>query len=256
MVVTGAGPGIMAAGLEGAGRAMSFGISIRLPFETAAVPFMAADPKLVEMKYFFTRKLALMKESAAFVALPGGFGTLDELLELLTLIQTGKADPAPVVCLEEPGGTYWQGFRQFLETEVSPRRLIDPDDMGLLCITDVIDEAVAEVRGFYRNYHSMRYVGELLVLRLRATPTSDEMAAVSREFEDICVEGEIDVIDPLPPEVHDQDQLDLARIGFQFDRMHLARLRHLIDRLNSLPSAPQEMAPPPEAATESAAGLA
>jgi uncharacterized protein (TIGR00730 family) len=236
MVVTGAGPGIMAAGLEGAGRAMSFGINIRLPFEQGANPYIAADPKLIEMKYFFTRKVALMKESAGFVVLPGGFGTLDELLELLTLLQTGKAPPAPIVCLEVPGGNYWHGWRDFLEREVVTRGLISPEDDCLLTVTDDVTEAVDEILGFYRNYHSIRYVGDLLVIRLRREPTEDDLADLSKRFADICVEGEIEATEALPPEVADDDVIELPRICLQFDRMHQARLRQLIDALNQLPS--------------------
>jgi uncharacterized protein (TIGR00730 family) len=256
MVVTGAGPGIMAAGLQGAGREMSFGINIRLPFEQGANRFIAADPKLIEMKYFFTRKLALMKESAAFVVLPGGFGTLDELLELLTLVQTGKADPAPIVCLEVPGGGYWDAWQQFLSSQVSSRGLIAPEDIGLMFVTDVVEDAVDHIRRFYCNYHSLRYVGELLVIRLRAEPTEAEVDALSAEYADICLDGGIEQSGPLPAEVSDDDYVQLPRLTLQFDRMHLARLRQLIDALNGLASAPQESAPPPEAASESAAGIA
>jgi uncharacterized protein (TIGR00730 family) len=240
MVVTGAGPGIMAAGLEGAGRAMSFGINIRLPFEQGANPYIAADPKLIEMKYFFTRKVALVKESSAFVVLPGGFGTLDELMELLTLLQTGKADPAPIVCLEVPGGRYWQGWRSFLETEVATRGLISPEDDALLTVTDDVGEAVKHIQGFYRNYHSIRFVGDLLVIRLRAEPTEAELDQLTADFADICTEGGLESTDPLPAEVADDDVLDLPRVSLQFDRMHFGRLRMLIDALNALPSAPAE----------------
>jgi uncharacterized protein (TIGR00730 family) len=256
MVVTGAGPGIMAAGLEGAGREMSFGINIRLPFEQGANPFIAADPKLIEMKYFFTRKLALMKESAAFVVLPGGFGTLDELLELLTLVQTGKADPAPIVCLDVPGGGFWREWLAFLKEEVEARDLISPGDDQLVFVTEDVESAVAHIRAFYRNYHSLRYVGELLVIRVRATPSDEELDALSTQFADICVEGGIESSEPLAAEVADEDQLELPRVVLQFDRIHLSRLRQLIDALNQLPSAPTEPAAPPEAETESAAGLA
>ncbi len=252
MVVTGAGPGIMAAGLEGAGRAMSFGISIRLPFETSANAFIAADPKLIEMKYFFTRKLALMKESAAFVVLPGGFGTLDELMELLTLLQTGKAEPAPIVCLEVPGGNYWQGWRNFLETEVATRGLISPEDDSLLTVTDDVAVAVRHIQNFYRNYHSIRFVGDLLIIRLRAAPTETELDALTAEFADICTEGGLEATEPLPAEVADDDLLDLPRVSLQFDRMHFGRLRMLIDALNALPSAPRE--PPRPTAPFSGAG--
>ena len=170
MVVTGAGPGIMAAGMEGAGRDKSIGVNIRLPFEQGANAFIAQDPKLVEMRFFFTRKLMLIKESDGYVVLPGGFGTLDEGFELLTLLQTGKAEPAPVVMLDVPGGTYWRGWDDFLRSEVEPRGLVSDDDRSLFMITDDVAEATAEILGFYRNYQSCRWVGDLLVMRLRVAP--------------------------------------------------------------------------------------
>ena len=170
----------MAAGLEGAGREKSFGVNIRLPFEQGANEFIADDPKLVEMKYFFTRKLMLMKESDGFVVLPGGFGTLDEGFELLTLLQTGKADPAPIVLLEVPGGTYWSSWQRFLMDEVATRGLIDADDHVLYRITDDVEDAAGEILGFYRNYHSLRFVGGRLVLRLRTEPTDAELADAER----------------------------------------------------------------------------
>jgi uncharacterized protein (TIGR00730 family) len=244
MVITGGGPGIMAAGLEGAGREMSFGINIRLPFEQGANEFIAKDPKLVEMKYFFTRKLMLMKESDGFVVLPGGFGTLDETFELLTLIQTGKAEPSPIVLLEVEGGTYWHEWEEFVRQEVGRRGLISDDDCVLYRITDDADVAVSEITGFYRNYHSRRFVGDTLVLRLRAEPTDAEVAALAEEFADIVVRGSITRTGPLPPEVSGQDHLDLARIAFRFDRMHHGRLRSLIDRINALDSAPSPLEGP------------
>ncbi len=170
MVVTGAGPGIMAAGMEGAGRDKSIGVNIRLPFEQGANAFIAQDPKLVEMRFFFTRKLMLIKESDGYVVLPGGFGTLDEGFELLTLLQTGKAEPAPVVMLDVPGGTYWRGWDEFLRSEVEPRGLVSDDDRSLFMITDDVGEATAEILGFYRNYQSCRWVGDLLVMRLQGGP--------------------------------------------------------------------------------------
>ena len=239
MVITGGGPGIMAAGLEGAGRDMSFGINIRLPFEQGANEFIASDPKLVEMKYFFTRKLMLMKESDGFIVLPGGFGTLDETFELLTLIQTGKAEPSPIVLLDVDGGTYWQEWEEFVREEVGRRGLISDDDCVLYRITDDAEVAVAEITGFYRNYHSRRFVGDRLVLRLRAEPTDDEVEALNTEFGDIVTRGRIERTSPLPPEVSGRDHLDRPRLALHFDRMHHGRLRDLIDRLNALESAPQ-----------------
>jgi uncharacterized protein (TIGR00730 family) len=238
MVITGGGPGIMAAGLEGAGREMGFGINIRLPFEQGANEFIAKDPKLVEMKYFFTRKLMLMKESDGFIVLPGGFGTLDETFELLTLIQTGKAEPSPIVLLEVEGGTYWHQWEDFIHAELGSRGLISDDDCVLYRITDDARTAVEEITGFYRNYHSRRFVGDVLVIRLRAEPTDEEVDQLAAEFSDIVTRGRIEKTQPLSPEVSGRDHLDMARIAFRFDRMHHGRLRSLIDALNGLASAP------------------
>jgi uncharacterized protein (TIGR00730 family) len=237
--VTGAGPGIMAAGLEGAGPDHSFGINIRLPFESEANEFIASDPKLVHMKYFFTRKLLLIKESDGYVVLPGGFGTLDEAFELLTLLQTGKAMPAPIVMLDVPGGTYWQAWEEWVTAEVEARGLIGAADRHLYLITDSVDEASGEILGFYRNYHSLRFVGDILVIRLNAPPTEAEVAALSEQFADICTTGGIELLaGPLPPEARSEDHPDLPRIALRFDRASYARLRLLIDALNTLTSAP------------------
>ena len=196
MIVTGAGPGIMAAAAEGAGPACSIGVNIRLPFEQDPNRVLAADPKLVEMKYFFTRKLMLMKESAGFVVLPGGFGTLDEAFELLTLLQTGKAAPAPIVLLEVPGGTYWEAWERFVAAGVASRGLISAPDMALYRITDDVTVATDEILGFFRNYHSIRYVGTRLVIRLRAAPTKAELADLNDAFADICTRGRIESTPP------------------------------------------------------------
>jgi uncharacterized protein (TIGR00730 family) len=234
MVVTGAGPGIMAAGMEGAGRDHSIGVNIRLPFEQGANAFIAQDPKLVEMRYFFTRKLMLIKESDGYVVMPGGFGTLDEGYELLTLLQTGKAEPAPVVMLDVPGGTYWQAWDRFLVDEVAARGLVSDDDRSLFMITDDVGEAAAEILGFYRNYQSCRWVGDLLVMRLLVAPDSAQLRSLNRQFADIVAEGSMRLSKPFPPERADHDQLDLARLAFRFDRIHYGRLRQLIDELNRL----------------------
>ena len=248
MIVTGAGPGIMEAGMEGAGRERSFGVLIRLPFEAGANGVIAGDEKLIEMKYFFTRKLMLMKESAAFVSLPGGFGTLDEAFELLTLVQTGKAEPVPIVLLDTPGGTYWRGWQRFVDEEVAGNGMIAPADRSLYCITDDVGAAVEEIERFYRNYHSLRYVGNRLVLRLRAAPTDEEIDALNDEFADICVAGGIERVRPFPPEVSGRDHLDLPRLALRFDRRGMGRLRQLIDRCNLLASAPAPGAKPPTVA--------
>ena len=230
MVVTGAGPGIMAAGLEGAGRERSFGVNIRLPNEEDANSFIAQDPKLVEMRYFFTRKLMLIKESHAYAILPGGFGTQDESFELLTLLQTGKAEPAPVVMVETPGGTYWHGWLRFLEEQAIAAGWVSPDDKALFRITNTMEEASAEVLGFYRNYHSCRWVGDLLVLRVQMAPSKSELADLNRWFSDIVVRGSIRTATPFPPERNDHPEL--PRLAFRFDRFHYGRLRQLIDAIN------------------------
>ena len=188
MVITGAGPGIMEAGIEGAGAANSFGVSIRLPFEAATTQFLADDPKLVNFRYFFTRKVTFVKESHAFVLLPGGFGTLDEAFELLTLVQTGKAPPAPIVLLDVPGGTYWLTWLQFVGGELRDRGYISPHDLELVKITDDVDVALDEITTFYRNYHSLRFVdGDLVLRHARRCPTSAELVALNEEFADIVV---------------------------------------------------------------------
>ena len=233
--VTGAGPGIMAAGLEGAGPEHSFGINIRLPFEQGANEFIASDPKLVSMKYFFTRKLLLIKESDGYAVLPGGFGTLDEAFELLTLLQTGKAEPAPVVLLEVPGGSYWKGWEDFLVREVASRGLIDLHDRCLYRITDSVEEATAEILGFYRNFHSLRFVGDRLVIRLQRAPSPEQAARLSADFADIVTRGTLEVLDrPLPAERRPEDNPDLPRVVLRFDRLSYARLRQLIDDINAL----------------------
>jgi uncharacterized protein (TIGR00730 family) len=232
MVVTGAGPGIMQASVEGAGAEHAFGVNIRLPAEQQANPLLAQDPKLVEMKYFFTRKLMLMKESAGFAVLPGGFGTQDEAFELLTLLQTGKAEPAPIVLLDTPGDTYWRSWEQFVQDELLAKGLISPDDPFLYRITDNVDEAVEEILGFYANYHSRRYVGELLVLRLKKAPSRRRLAELSKQFADICGGQPIHRCPPLPPERAERDALELERVALYFDRLHHGRLRQLIDELN------------------------
>jgi uncharacterized protein (TIGR00730 family) len=232
MVVTGAGPGIMEAAMHGAGRESSLGVNIRLPHEQGANAFIAQDPKLVEMRYFFTRKLMLIKESDAYVVLPGGFGTLDEGFELLTLLQTGKAQPAPVVLLDVPGDTYWQHWEDFVAGEVLSRGLIDSEDRSLYKITSEVAEAHREITAFYSNYHSCRWVGDLLVIRLRRQLSRAELSRLTEEFSDILKGGSIRSATPLPPERASNDHLDLARVALRFDRSSYGRLRQLIDRLN------------------------
>src|SRR5687768_4037530 len=232
MVVTGAAQGIMEAGHVGAGREHSMGINIMLPFEQSANPVIAGDPKLVHMKYFFTRKLMFVKECDAVVCLPGGFGTLDEGLEVLTLLQTGKRDMVPVVFLDAPGGSFWQPFQHFVEETLLKRRMISPEDLSLYLLTDDCDAAVQEILRFYSNYHSMRYVKNKLVLRLQEPPSDALLEEINERFRDILVEGPITIGEPLPEERDEPDLLQLPRLIMRFNRRGLGRLRQLIDVLN------------------------
>lgn len=233
MIVTGAGPGIMQAGMEGAGREQSIGVSVRLPFEQGANPVIAGDPKYVSMKYFFTRKLMLVKESKGFICLPGGFGTLDETFELLTLTQTGKGSPAPIVLLDTPGDPYWETVHEFITDQLVERGLVSKDDTSLYLITEDCERAVDEIVGFYRNYDSMRYVGDTLVLRLKVAPTDAQLARLNEQFGDLCGTGEIHVATPFEPEIADHDALDLQRIAIPAARHHYGELRRLIDECNA-----------------------
>jgi hypothetical protein len=222
----------MAAGLEGAGPEHSFGINIRLPFEQDANQFISSDPKLVSMKYFFTRKLLLVKESDGYAVLPGGFGTQDEAFELLTLIQVGKAEPAPVVLVETDGGTYWHGWRRFVDDEILARGYVSPDDLALFSVATTVEQAADEVLGFYRNYHSCRWVGDLLVLRVQTAPSKAELADLNRRFGDIVTRGSIRSTTAFPPERSSNDHPELPRLALRFDKWHFARLRQLIDAIN------------------------
>ncbi len=232
MVMTGAGPGIMAAGLEGAGTDRSFGINIQLPFEASANEFIADDPKLVNFKYFFTRKVTFMKESHGYALLPGGFGTMDEAFELLTLMQTGKSPLTPVVLLDPPGATYWDRWVRFVERELLGGGLISEHDLGLIHVTDDPVAAADHLCHFYRAYHSMRYVGRRLVIRVQRPIDADEVAEMDHRFADIVEDGHITAIEPTDAEVADDDHLDLHRLALRFDRASHARLRQLIDALN------------------------
>ena len=234
LVVTGAASGIMEAGHRGAGREKSMGLNILLPFEQEANSVIADDPKLVHMKYFFTRKLMFVKECHAVCLLPGGFGTLDEGMEVLTLIQTGKRDMIPVVFLDEPGGDFWKTFERFLREKLLDQGMISPSDTSLYRLTDSVEEAVAEILGFFRIYHSMRYVHDELVLRL-AQPIDDELLEViNTRFADIVKHGTIRQSGPLPEEKDEPELAALPRLIFQFNRHDLGRLRQLIDCLNGM----------------------
>jgi uncharacterized protein (TIGR00730 family) len=233
MVITGAGGGIMQAGHEGAGPEMSFGANIRLPWEQSANPVIREDKKLVTFKYFFTRKLIFIRHSDAIVLFPGGFGTMDEGYEALTLMQTGKGQLMPLVLVDRPGGTYWKTWDKHIREHLLRDQLISPDDLNLYQITDDPDQAVKIITRFYRNFHSSRFVKDLFVIRLKHAPSPSAIEAMNEDFADIVVGPPIQAIDPTPDEIADNDHVDLARIAFGFNRRDYGRLRHLIDTLNS-----------------------
>lgn len=234
MVITGAGPGIMQAGHEGAGAENSFGANIRLPWEQGANPVIAQDNKLVTFKYFFTRKLTFIRHSDAIVLFPGGFGTMDEGYEAITLMQTGKSQLMPLVLVDKPGGTYWKTWDKNIREHLLRDALVAPDDLNLYRITDNTDEAVKIVTRFYRNFHSTRFVKDLFVIRLKHAPTETAIEALNEDFADIIVGPPIKVIEPTPEEREDSELLDLQRIAFGFNRRDYGRLRELVDVLNSL----------------------
>jgi uncharacterized protein (TIGR00730 family) len=232
MVITGAGNGIMEAGDVGAGRDNSFGINILLPFEQSANPVVHGDPKLMTLRYFFTRKLMFIKEADAVVLFPGGFGTHDEAFEALTLVQTGKSHIFPVVLVDEPGGTYWKAWLRFVDEELLGRGYISPADRSLLHVTDSVEDAVEEVTRFYRVYHSMRYVRGLLVIRLRSRLSDDVLEEINRRFADILAGGSFEQQGALPEEANEPSLAELPRLTFRFRRQAIGRLRQLIDFLN------------------------
>jgi uncharacterized protein (TIGR00730 family) len=234
MAITGAGMGIMKAGHEGPEVDKCFGLRIRLPFEAGANSVIDGDPKLINFRYFFTRKLMFMAHSDAVAVFPGGFGTQDELFEALTLIQTGKSNLVPVVLLEHQGGDYWRSWEEGCVLPLARRRLISPEDRGLYSIHTDPAAAVAELAGFYRRYHSMRFVGKELVLRLQTPLTDAELARFEREFRaDLCEKDttfrRVDAF------AEEEEHRDLPRIALRFNRRAWSRLRALIDAINGMP---------------------
>jgi len=234
MVITGAGGGIMHAGHEGAGLENSFGANIRLPWEQSANPLIQDDKKLVTFKYFFTRKLTFVRHSDAIALFPGGFGTMDEGYEALTLMQTGKSQLMPLVLVDRPGGTYWKTWDKHIREHLLRDQLISEDDLNLYKITDNTDEAVKYITRFYRNFHSTRFVRDLFVIRLKHAPSETAVEALNEDFADIVTGPPIKVVEATPEERADDDLPSLARISFGFNRREYGRLRLMIDRLNGL----------------------
>ena len=231
MIITGAGSGVMGAAQEGAGRERSFGMNIRLPFEQEANPWIADDPKLISFKYFFTRKLFLIREAWAMAFFPGGFGTGDEVFESLTLIQTGKAEIVPVVLVDAPGGSYWRRWVEFVQEQMAGTGMISPEDMGLFRVVDSVEAAAAEIEGFYKVFHSHRYVGDNLVIRLQRELSAAAVSEIALRFSDI-LKGPAEQV-PQALEAERGEFRDLPRLVLPFDRSGFARLRQLIDFVNT-----------------------
>ena len=234
MVITGGGSGIMQAVNEGAGPEYSFGINIRLPFEQKPNPILEGNPRLIVYKYFFNRKVAFLKEASAIALFPGGFGTLDEAMETLTLLQTGKRDPIPLILIDEPGGTYWARWLKFLEEELLAKDYINASDSYLFeCVTSV-DIAVERINRFYHRYHSLRYVENQLVIRLTSNIDLQSVRELKDLFSDILIPGgDIYLSSPLPEESDEPEIANLPRLVMDFNRKNFGRLRSLIDTINS-----------------------
>jgi uncharacterized protein (TIGR00730 family) len=242
-VITGAGPGIMEAGSKGAGIDNAYGVNIRLPFETNANRYLLPE-RTVNFKYFFTRKLAFVKESHAFAIFPGGFGTLDEAYELLTLVQTGKSDMHPIVLLEAADSGYWTRLLPAMEETLAESGYISASDLELFNLHHDAEAAAEELSNFYANYHSQRYVDGVLVLRLQQAPDPRTVAGLNEDFADIVVGDPMEVIEATDAEKADGDNVELARLAFRFNRRAFGRLRQLIDRLNGLVATPETVHPP------------
>jgi len=234
MVITGAGPGIMQAGHEGAGTENSFGANIRLPWEQNANPVIQGDEKLITFKYFFTRKLTFVRHADAIALFPGGFGTLDEGYEALTLMQTGKSRLMPLLLIDPPGSTYWKTWDKHVREHLLRNQLISPEDLNLYQMTDSAEEAVKIITRFYRNYHSMRFVREQLVIRLRHEPSPSALEALNEDFGDLVSQGSIRLTPALPEEEEDTEAQGLPRLALAFNRRDYSRLREMIDVLNRL----------------------
>ena len=233
MVLTGAGGGIMEAAHRGCGKELAMGVNILLPFEQGANPIINNDPKLVHLKYFFTRKLIFVKEVHAIALFAGGFGTQDEAFETLTLVQTGKRDLMPIVLIDAPDGDYWKGWEDFIKVKLLDKNLISPADLSLYYRTNNVQDAVEEILNFYSVYNSMRYVKGQLIIRLHVEPPAEFIARLNEEFSDILTSGKIERVQTHPYESDDAHLVDLPRLGLHFNRKFIGRLRQMVDRINA-----------------------
>ena len=235
MVITGGGGGIMQAVNEGAGPDHSFGVNIRLPFEQRANPVLEGNPRLITYKYFFNRKVAFLKEAHAIALFPGGFGTLDEAMETLTLLQTGKRNPLPLVLVDDPDRPYWTAFIGLMRDELLRRGLVSRSDFSLFERVATVDASVERITRFYRRYHSLRYVDGRLVLRLMEAPAPAAVADLQKRFADILTPGgSMTLSNALPAEDDEPEIAHLPRLLVDFDRQDFGRLRQLIDVINDL----------------------
>ena len=235
MVITGGGPGIMQAANEGAGPEHSFGVNIRLPFEQKANPVLVGNPRSITYKYFFNRKVAFLKEADAVVLFPGGFGTMDEAMESITLLQTGKRYPLPLIFIDEPDGTYWERLCTFLENELARHGYIAPDDFRLIERVTRPEDAVERIQNFYSRYHSLRYVGEQMVLRLLSPLVQQQVEMLKKQFADILVSGgDIRLSGPLDDEKDEPELAGLPRLVVDFNKRDFGRLRELVDAINAV----------------------
>ncbi len=232
MVITGAGPGIMEAGNLGAETDMSFGLNIRLPFEQESNPYIRNSTKLASFKYFFNRKLMFLKESDATILFPGGFGTHDEGFETLTLLQTGRCAPRPLILMDQPDGTYWKDWRELVKTQLADLKYINEEDLNLFIIPKTVEEAVEKTTLFYKTYHSVRYFSDITIIRLNHSLKKSTLAELNSKFKDILVSGQIEMCDPSEFSLDHTDYMDKYRLIFKFDRLSYGRLCDLIWTLN------------------------
>lgn len=233
-VITGGGPGIMEAGNKGAGREDSFSLNIKLPFEQKHNPYIAGDKKAISFKYFFNRKLFFLKESDATVLFPGGFGTLDEGFENLTLVQTGKSKPRPIILIEPPGSQYWNHWIDFVTKILVERGFISHNDMGLFIHVNTVEKAIDEILQFYRVYHSIRFVGDKTVLRLNKPLSSKDINKLNKKYCRILRSGKIEASGSLPAEQESKEFLDLPRLVMDFDRHNFGEFHEMLRFLNTL----------------------
>jgi uncharacterized protein (TIGR00730 family) len=233
MIITGAGPGIMEAGNFGAGLNGSFGVNIRLPYEQFPNPYIANQPTYIDCRYFFTRKLVFVKEAAAAAFFPGGFGTLDEAFEILTLVQTGKCDPIPLVFVDSPKRRFWKDLDSFLRKRLLAYKKVSKEDFGLFKITDSVETAANEIFKFYSNYHSMRYVKDQLVMRVKRPIDKSQLRYFNTKFKHLLRDGSFVKSGPLPEESNQPELKNLSRLVFPFNRMNNGGLRRLVDAINN-----------------------